>query len=479
MVAIGVGGHNLIFRVAEGWRVTSRFRLALVAGSLALSGCGDFNAGTIRYSESERLAKELKDKTKLQAAVRKAVADLYGDTPQVIKVPKGTGIPGGGRRLGNRVQETEGAQKITKKLVVTRLDPATWTTEINPSTGKPVTADGEGGYRLYRRHCLHCHGVSGDGAGPTADFLYPRPRDYRLGLFKFTSTPNGAKPTRADLRKTVREGLHGTSMPAFDALMEPHEIEQVLDYVMFLSIRGETEQNLIEEAGLAQEKDPDPLPAARVLEIAEGIAEKWKLAEGQVLNPPVPRTLANPESVARGRDLFLGRTDEKLVCTTCHGLKAKGNGDQWIDETFLNDVVFYRKDPTELMRERVYGEGVNPESLDPATRDRKERELKTLQDLWAKSLDKWNHPLRPANLNKGVYKGGRRPIDIYWRVADGITGTPMPGHASVLKPDKLWDVVNFVLALPYEPHLLDVPPAAAAKPAAAVAQRSERKVSRP
>src|SRR5687768_12420679 len=38
---------------------------------------------------------------------------------------------------------------------------------------------------LYRKHCVHCHGISGDGAGPTAGFLNPYPRDYRNGVFKF------------------------------------------------------------------------------------------------------------------------------------------------------------------------------------------------------------------------------------------------------------------------------------------------------
>src|SRR5262245_2338944 len=37
------------------------------------------------------------------------------------------------------------------------------------------------GRNLYMQHCIHCHGVTGDGNGPTAKFLNPRPRDYRLG----------------------------------------------------------------------------------------------------------------------------------------------------------------------------------------------------------------------------------------------------------------------------------------------------------
>src|SRR4051794_40059776 len=33
----------------------------------------------------------------------------------------------------------------------------------------PVWSDKQGGkHGLYRRHCVHCHGISGDGRGPTA-----------------------------------------------------------------------------------------------------------------------------------------------------------------------------------------------------------------------------------------------------------------------------------------------------------------------
>src|SRR6185369_12284819 len=44
------------------------------------------------------------------------------------------------------------------------------------------------GSNLYRRHCLHCHGLTGNGQGPTAPWVNPHPRDYRIGKFKFTSS---------------------------------------------------------------------------------------------------------------------------------------------------------------------------------------------------------------------------------------------------------------------------------------------------
>jgi len=97
-------------------------------------------------------------------------------------------------------------------------------------------------------------------------------------------------------------------------------------------------------------------------------------------------------------------------------------------------------------------------------------------ELWNNSLDDWGVPLRPANLNRGkdtVYKGGRRPIDIYWRIAKGINGAKMPAHYPTIEPEKIWDLVNFVLELPYEPSLLDgaklpsTPPAPLPKPTVA------------
>ena len=70
--------------------------------------------------------------------------------------------------------------------------------------------------------------------------------------------------------------------------------------------------------------------------------------------------------------------------------------------------------------------------------------------------------MRPANLTAGVYRGGRRPIDLYWRVRGGIDPSQMPradfddktaNKAQWGEADPYWDLVNFVQALPY-PQML-------------------------
>ncbi len=404
-----------------------------------LTGCSDrFLAGPMHYVENDALTKEVKGKNslagkpRLQDKVRTALTKLYGERPDRIKVPEGMGVllTGGGARLGSyqRVGESN----------LRNLD----------RDRKPIA----GGYGLYRRNCLHCHGVSGAGDGPTAAFLYPVPRDYRKGLFKFTSTPNGARPARDDLTRTIKNGLHGTSMPAFEALLSDDEISQLVDYVIFLSIRGETELELIDVGTTSDENDVNSLTLDVAREAAEGIFNKWKTAQTQVVNPSTPRTLATRDSILRGRDLFLGRVkDAKLVCTDCHGFLARGDGQSFVNQEVFNNVVF-GGNPSER-QQRI-------DQLDVKTKD-----------LWGQKLDEWGNPLRPANLNRGVYKGGRRPLDIYWRIAKGITGAQMPSHyPGLINEKQVWDLVNFVLALPYEPELLSGAgaPAGAEAPAMAV-----------
>src|SRR5207302_4961877 len=118
------------------------------------------------------------------------------------------------------------------------------------------------GSRLYRLYCLQCHGLTGDGRGPTAKWVNPHPRDYRKGLFKFQSVDQVGKegsagdtvrpPSREDLYRTVFEGVEGTAMQSYN-MLPPHEIQALVSYVMHLSIRCEVGEGLLKE-GAPDEK---------------------------------------------------------------------------------------------------------------------------------------------------------------------------------------------------------------------------------
>ncbi len=95
----------------------------------------------------------------------------------------------------------------------------------------------ERGRRLYDRSCALCHGEKGDGRGSRREGLARPPRDFTVAAFRRTTSPRR-------VFFAIREGLHGTPMPAWKALDES-EIWDLVAFVRSLSespeaaVRGE------------------------------------------------------------------------------------------------------------------------------------------------------------------------------------------------------------------------------------------------
>jgi cytochrome c oxidase cbb3-type subunit 3 len=86
-----------------------------------------------------------------------------------------------------------------------------------------LTARQRKGERLFQANCAFCHGADGSGMNWIGQFMEPKARDLRA----FTSTTMPA--TR--LRSVIRDGLDGTSMPAWKHVLRPAEIDAVGAYV--------------------------------------------------------------------------------------------------------------------------------------------------------------------------------------------------------------------------------------------------------
>jgi mono/diheme cytochrome c family protein len=118
--------------------------------------------------------------------------------------------------------------------------------------GRSVSADVlERGREVYTPYCRPCHGDAGDGKGAAAPGLRPPPRDLRLGVYKFAAVPAGQLPHDADLVRTLRRGLHGTAMLAWDVPLA--ELDALIQYVKAFSPRWRTEV-----PGEAIAPTPDP-----------------------------------------------------------------------------------------------------------------------------------------------------------------------------------------------------------------------------
>jgi mono/diheme cytochrome c family protein len=96
---------------------------------------------------------------------------------------------------------------------------------------------GKEGYTLY---CRACHGDNGDGTGPAAAGYRPPPRDFTSGLFKFAAVASGGLPRDDDLRRSVRYGLHGTAMLAWD--VDDSDLDAILQYLKTFSPRWKDEE---------------------------------------------------------------------------------------------------------------------------------------------------------------------------------------------------------------------------------------------
>lgn len=371
--------------------------LAIALAGLSLTGCGKVESPTFQLNmQGVNLDKLAEEAAKLSPEEKKKVDQQRQDIVNVLAAAFGT-------------------PDEPYVLPEAKLDPL----KLAFAAG-PVGSDERGVETgLYRKHCVHCHGINGDGAGPTARFLTPYPRDYRQGVFKFTSTAAGMKPTRADLKHTLVDGINGTAMPSFKLLAD-HELESLVEYVIYLSYRGQAEELLNLAVG---GDEPLPTNRAELVTLIEPIVADWQSANESIVVPgienmpplaPLKSTAereAYQASVARGKKLFLG---DVAKCSSCHGPSGLGDGS---GEPLFDD---WNK--------------VKPDNSSPDI-------------AW------WNLPkqqLDPRNLRLGIYRGGRRPLDLYRRVFAGIKGTPMPAGGNVLKPEEIWDLINYVQSLPYE-----------------------------
>lgn len=99
----------------------------------------------------------------------------------------------------------------------------------------------ENGKNLYIKYCSTCHGTDGKGDGPAAVYLFPKPRDFTAGVYKFQSTPVGSLPTDEDLHRTLKNGMPGSAMPAWDRLSDQQRSD-LIAYIKTFSPRFASEK---------------------------------------------------------------------------------------------------------------------------------------------------------------------------------------------------------------------------------------------
>lgn len=87
-----------------------------------------------------------------------------------------------------------------------------------------VTAQVREGEQLFQSNCAFCHAADGTGKNWIGSFLEPHPRN-------LTDPSNMKTMTRERLRQAIRDGLPGTTMPAWKTVLDLKQIDSIIDYI--------------------------------------------------------------------------------------------------------------------------------------------------------------------------------------------------------------------------------------------------------
>jgi mono/diheme cytochrome c family protein len=184
----------------------------------------------------------------------------------------------------------------------------------NSASGRSSTAERiakpASGTELYAQHCAACHGATGDGRGSAAVFVFPRPRDFRAGRWRLTSTVNGI-PSRDDIEAVLTRGMPGSAMVSW-AHLPAADRRALAEHVLQLRREGARDIELKLAAEAEEELTKEQL--------AEAVARAT--TPGEVFEPPSIGP-ASAESIARGKAIYLAKG-----CAGCHGDTGKGDGQQ-------------------------------------------------------------------------------------------------------------------------------------------------------
>jgi mono/diheme cytochrome c family protein len=257
--------------------------------------------------------------------------------------------------------------------------------------GNEISADVlNAGREGYMHYCYACHGENGDGRGPAAPYLRPSPRDFTSGVFKFavTSDEYGDQllPTDEDLKRVVKQGLHGTAMLAWD-IPEP-VLDAIIQYIKTFSTKW-------------QEDEPgEPI-------LGSDAKDPWQGKQA--------------EAVERGMKVY----HAKAQCASCH-------------PSYETKTVI-----TEAFRELSPDAPVSfrNEMYQPDLKESNHRIREFDREHVAKIL--------PPDFLFNAIRSGTSVEEIYRVIASGVGGTAMPvwkGNDAVSDED-LWAMAHYVKTL--------------------------------
>ncbi len=165
------------------------------------------------------------------------------------------------------------------------------------------------GKKVYFKRCVWCHGIEGEGNGPSADRLFTRPRNFIQGTFKIRWTDSGELPLDQNLIDTVKNGLPGSAMPSWSGILSEDEIEAVVQFV----------KSLVQDRDFADEDEE--------VYVQDFGSNPWGTSDPYHLGVP-------QEDIDAGKEIML-----KNKCFECHGGEGRGDGNPTMKDDWGFEIV--------------------------------------------------------------------------------------------------------------------------------------------
>ncbi len=131
-----------------------------------------------------------------------------------------------GIRNGRRLAARDGSNAPEAAPVRAAQAPVNQPVVANMAAPMPKALKGNvaKGGAFYMANCATCHGSTGDGRGPRAYFINPKPRN-------FLHPSSRQQFNRSALFDVISDGKRGTEMPAWRQVLNEQEIADVSEFV--------------------------------------------------------------------------------------------------------------------------------------------------------------------------------------------------------------------------------------------------------
>ncbi len=262
------------------------------------------------------------------------------------------------------------------------------------------------GKRAYAFYCAACHGKDGDGRGPASVGLQTPPRDFRLGIYKFSGVTEGELPPDDALVHLARKGLAGTAM-----------IEWNLSDEMLLTILQYTKTFSAEETGW---RDPD----MEVGEIAGSAEDPWGGT--------------SPEAVEHGRAVYHGAAG----CYSCHPAYESVQELSAHRQAAGKPAVTNPRPKVWLPEPKEGPAYTAPVLGDPTCET--EADCGDAHQICRMGRCERKLAIIPPDFLLNQVRNGEEAEAIYRVIAAGIPGTAMPTWKGALPEKDIWGMAHYI-----------------------------------